>query len=300
MELRQLKSFIRTAETLNFSEAARQLSISQSTLSQQIKALEEELDTTLFIRDTHSVLLSESGEAMLPLARQTINDAESCYTQIKDLKALASGRIDIGITWSFETIIKETVMEFLEKYPAIKVNVFIRTKDELMEMLKKRELDFILSFEPGMHCENIESCHLFDDRIMVIASKDHPVAELKSISLSEALRYRTVMPSRNLIARHMLERFADTVYQDKNVVLEIGSVNTVLDMVEKGNMISILSNLSILDREKLIAIPLEITEDILPCSIYTLKKTCHKKSADIFVDMLLESDTVRKLSGLYL
>ena len=61
MELRQLKSFIRTAETLNFSEAARQLSISQSTLSQQIK----------------------------------------------DLKALASGRIDIGITWSFETIIKK-------------------------------------------------------------------------------------------------------------------------------------------------------------------------------------------------
>lgn len=68
MELRQLKYFAKLAETLNFSDAARQLFISQSTLSQQIKQLEQELNTQLFQRDNHKVTLTEPGREMLPCA----------------------------------------------------------------------------------------------------------------------------------------------------------------------------------------------------------------------------------------
>lgn len=300
MELRQLKSFIKTAETLNFSEAARQLSISQSTLSQQIKALEEELGTTLFVRDTHSVMLSESGEALLPLARQTINDAESCYTQIKDLETLVSGRVNIGICHSFDTLITGTVMEFLEKFPGIKVNVFIRAKDELMDMLKKREIDFALAFKPEITHENIESSLLFNDRIVAVAHKNHPAAQQKSISIKELLRYRTIMPSRNMMARQMLERFSDSVYQDRNMVFEINNINTVLDLLERGNMVSILTKTSIMGRENLLAVPLELKDDVLHCCIHTLKKTYQKKSVEIFISMLRESAAIRKISGLYL
>ena len=78
MELRQLKYFIKTAETLNFSEAARSLYITQSTLSQQVRTLEDELGCPLFHRDSHSVVLTEYGERMLPLARQTVIDADTC------------------------------------------------------------------------------------------------------------------------------------------------------------------------------------------------------------------------------
>lgn len=67
MEIRQLKYFVRMAQTLNFSEAARSLYVSQSTLSQQIKSLEYELGTLLFQRDSHSVSITESGEMLLPL-----------------------------------------------------------------------------------------------------------------------------------------------------------------------------------------------------------------------------------------
>ena len=67
MELRQLKYFVKTAETLNFSEAAKTLFVTQSTLSQQIRQLEQEIDTVLFVRDSHSVQLTESGEQLLPL-----------------------------------------------------------------------------------------------------------------------------------------------------------------------------------------------------------------------------------------
>lgn len=72
MELRQLKYFVKTAETLNFSEAARLLFITQSTLSQQIRSLEQELGTMLFVRDSHGVVLTESGEKLLPQAKKTL------------------------------------------------------------------------------------------------------------------------------------------------------------------------------------------------------------------------------------
>ena len=78
MELKQLNSFIKVAELLNFSAAAKALYITQSTLSQQIQQLEQELDVQLFQRNSHSVSLTESGEELLPFALQTLHCADTC------------------------------------------------------------------------------------------------------------------------------------------------------------------------------------------------------------------------------
>lgn len=128
MELRQLKYFVKTAETLNFSEAARLLYVTQSTLSQQIRQLEQELDTQLFFRDSHTVTLTESGKKLLPLAKHTINDAETCGHAIKDLNKMLSGSLNIGITYSFAPILTETVIAFkpLFMHPDIDVTKFLQ------------------------------------------------------------------------------------------------------------------------------------------------------------------------------
>lgn len=73
MELRQLKYFLMVAKTLSFSEAAKRLYITQGTLSQQIKQLEDELGFQLFSRTSHSVALTEAGEKLLPAAKQTVD-----------------------------------------------------------------------------------------------------------------------------------------------------------------------------------------------------------------------------------
>ena len=93
MELRQLKYFVKAAETLNFSDAAKAMNIAQSSLSQQVRQLEEELDVQLFIRNSHSISLTEAGEEMLPFALQTIHDAETCVDRIHDLKNLSTGSL---------------------------------------------------------------------------------------------------------------------------------------------------------------------------------------------------------------
>ena len=124
MELRQLKYFVETAQTLNFSEAARNLYVTQSTLSQQIKTLEEELGTALFQRDSHSVSLTESGASLLPLAIRTLQDAMSCKDKIRDLQNMLSGELNIGVTYTFSPILTEAIKEFIKQYPNIKLNVF--------------------------------------------------------------------------------------------------------------------------------------------------------------------------------
>ena len=101
MELRQLKYFAKVAETLSFSEAARMLCVTQSTLSQQIKQLEQEFDTALLLRTSRSVALTEAGEELLPYALRTIQDSELCAERINDLKNVLCGTLNIGVTYSF-------------------------------------------------------------------------------------------------------------------------------------------------------------------------------------------------------
>lgn len=98
MELRQLRYFVKVAETLNFSEAAKALFVTQSTLSQQIKQLEQDLDTPLLIRSSHSVALTEAGMELLPFALKTLNDAELCVSRVNDLKEVLCGSLNIGVT----------------------------------------------------------------------------------------------------------------------------------------------------------------------------------------------------------
>ena len=78
MELRQLKYFVRLAETLNFSQAAKDLFITQSTLSHQIMQLENEFQQPLFLRNSHEVSLTEAGQTLLPLAKETLMSADNC------------------------------------------------------------------------------------------------------------------------------------------------------------------------------------------------------------------------------
>ena len=85
MELRQLRYFVKAAETLNFSEAAKGLYITQSTLSQQIRQLETELDVQLFQRNSHEVTLTEAGAELLPYAKETLYTADTCKEHILSL-----------------------------------------------------------------------------------------------------------------------------------------------------------------------------------------------------------------------
>ena len=180
MELRQLKYFVKIAEVLNFSDASKSLFVTQSTLSQQIKQLEQELGTPLFERTSHQVTLTEAGSELLPLARTALYDAGLCMEKIRDLNALLIGTLNIGVTYSFSPILTETLVTFMKSYPGVKLNIYYKSVAELMDMLRRREVDFVLAFRPSVCDPDIESHILFQNCLSVIVGENHPLAAADS------------------------------------------------------------------------------------------------------------------------
>ena len=145
MEIRQLKYFLKVAETLNFSEASRKLYITQSTLSQQISHLEQEIGLPLFERNSHEVYLTEAGKELLPYAQNAVNSTEACADHRSEERRVGTEWRTRCATYHYSNIMAETLIAFLHAYPHVKLNIQYRTMQELMDGLKKRERDLVLS-----------------------------------------------------------------------------------------------------------------------------------------------------------
>ena len=293
MELRQLKYFAKAAETLNFSDAAKALSIAQSSLSQQIRQLEDELDVQLFIRNSHSIRLTEAGEEMLPLALRTIHDAETCADRIHDLKKLSAGSLNIGVTYSFSPILAETVITFLKIYPRIKLNIIYKPMNDLMELLAKRELDFVLAFIPSRQPVDVESHTLFQNRLAAVVSANHPLAAKEKVSMSELEKYDLALPSKGLQARNT---FDNIVHSDSrlHIRIELNEVDILLKLIRQTQFVTVLAEDSIYNEHDVKAIPLDVPDNEMTGCVHILKDTYHKHSMKEFVRLLSESLAVKQ------
>lgn len=300
MELRQLKYFVKAAECLNFSEASRMLYITQSTLSQQIRQLEEEIGMQLFHRDSHSVNLTEAGEELLPYAIRTLKSADNCFDRMHDLQQLLTGTLNIGVTYSFSPILTETLLTFMKEYPHVKLNVFYKPMIELMEMLQHRELDFVLAFRPSVHYSDIESHTLFDNQLAAIVRKGHQLAEKKSVSIAELEKYDIALPAEGLQARSAFDALRNKYFPQLNVKMELNEVNILLKLVRQSNLVTILSEATINGEDGITALTLDCPGNQMEGCVHTLKKNYRKRSMLEFIKMLEESDSVRERRKLWL
>ena len=296
MELRQLRYFAKAAETLNFSHAANCLNIAQSSLSQQIRQLEDELGTQLFIRDSHSIHLTEAGEAILPFALRTVHDAEACADRIRDLRKMLTGTLNIGVTHSFSSILTESVIFFIKMYPKIKVNIVYKQMNELMELLSNHELDFVLAFKPIQPFPNVESHILFQDSLSAIVRKNHPLASKKNVSISELEKYDLALPSKGMQARNAF----DSMISDRDMLkvrIELNDVNTLLRLVRQTNLVTVLAEYSIYDACDMKAVPINDPDNLMSGCVHILKETYRKHSMQEFIRILTESLAVRRFQS---
>lgn len=296
MELRQLRYFTRAAETLNFSDAAKSLNMAQSSLSQQIKQLEDELGTQLFIRNSHSIRLTEAGEVMLPFAMRTIHEAEACADRINDLRKLLTGTLNIGVTHSFNPILTESVISFMKMYPGIKLNVVYKQMNELMELLSKREIDFVLAFRPIQPLADVESHILFQNSLSAIVGVSHPLAAKDRVTVAELERYELALPSKGLQARNAF----DSIISDYNhfkIRIELNEVNTLLKLVRQTCLVTVLAEDSIYDVRDVKAVPIDVPDNQMAGCVHILKGTYRKHSMQEFIRILTESIAVKRLQN---
>ncbi|MDO5570434.1 MAG: LysR substrate-binding domain-containing protein [Bacteroidales bacterium] len=287
MELRQLRYFAEAAESLNFTDASKALFISQSTLSQQIKQLENELGVSLFDRIGKRVYLTEVGVEFLAHAKKTLQAAESGKQKIMDLQNLKTGILKIGVTYTLSILLADALVKFSKKYPFIKLEIVSNNSEELFELLNNHKIDMMLSFNNTCIVSNIISRPLFNSSLSVIVHANHPFCSLKSISFSMLDSIPLILLSKGFTARRKL----DEILKKKNIevspVMELNDVHILLQLVNKGNWATILSNSTAVGHNELKAIPLQDKECNLTASLYILEGTYISNSMKAFEETLL-------------
>lgn len=285
MEIRQINYFIKAAEMLHFTDAAAACFVTQSTLSQQIKQLEEELGTLLFDRVGKQVRLTEAGDVFLIHARQIIFDVKKSRQAILELNNLVIGDLKIGVTYAFSSMLLPALAPFSYKYPGIKIVVEYGTAGELEHKLKQGELDVILAFHDQSDNDNqsLEMEHLFSSRIMMVVSKKHPLAALKKISLVELAKVELILPSKGFSSRDLLDELFRKGRLSPLIKIEMNDVHSLLSMVEEGNWATIINEKAIITWENLVAIPISGKEYYKQAFILWQKGGYRKKSATLFV-----------------
>lgn len=296
MELRQLRYFAKAAETLSFSHAANCMHIAQSSLSQQIKQLEDELGTKLFIRDSRSFQLTEAGEVMLPFALRTIHDAEACADRIRDLRNMLTGTLNIGVTHSFSAILTESLIAFIKLYPKIKVNIVYKQMNELMELLSNHELDFVLAFKPLLPLPHVESHILFQNTLSAIVRTNHPLASKDKVAISELANYDLALPSKGLQARNAFDNIVSD-YEQFKIRIELNNVNTLLKLVRQTNLVTVLAEDTIYGVGDVKAVPINVPDNQMSGCVHILKETYRKQSMQEFVRILTESIAVKRFQN---
>ncbi|MBT2388472.1 LysR family transcriptional regulator [Streptomyces sp. ISL-1] len=149
MQFQQLLYFVAVAETRHFTHAAERVHVSQPSLSQQVRALEKELGAELFSRARGNIALTDAGEALLPLARRILADADTARHEVQELVQLRRGRVRLGATPSLCTgLLPDALRTFHDLHPGIQLLIEESGSHDLVRELARGSLDLALIVLP--------------------------------------------------------------------------------------------------------------------------------------------------------
>lgn len=188
MEIRQLKYFISAATHLNFTKAAGECFIVQTAMTQQIANLESEIGTKLFERHHRALALTEAGALFLQDAKAIVARSQRAAERVRSFEAGYAPVLHIGYHGEmFKQDLICILRELRRKVPKSKVLLFQLPQAELLEGLKDGQLDFIITLY-GAYFETeewMEWALLEEDRLMLVAAKDHPLANRDRVTMAE-------------------------------------------------------------------------------------------------------------------
>jgi len=186
MEIRVLRYFLETAREGNMTRAAQRLFISQPTMSKQLKELEKELGTKLFVRSNYNVRLTEAGMLLRERAEDILSLVEKTEAEFKSLEEINSGDIYVGAPESESmSLFAEILCRLQQDYPKIRCNIYSGNMDDVCEKLDKGLLDFaiVMNYVDLMKYNYLPMST--EDRWGVIMRRDDPLAVKDSFSISE-------------------------------------------------------------------------------------------------------------------
>lgn len=241
MELRHLRYFIALAGSLSFTRAAERLHVTQSTLSHQIKQLEEELGIRLFERTGRRVTLTEAGDEFLHHAGNALREIDAGLGALRKDPQEAIGQLRIGATHTFNlSFIPDCIATFHKRHPQVRVVVEELAADAIAARLQQGSLDLGIAYRPS-EPGPLQFEPLYNEEMVLVVAESHPLARRKRVRMVELHRLPMVLLPASFATRQMLEECFRSCGAQPQVVAEINTLAPMMGLVAKTQLACIVA-----------------------------------------------------------
>jgi LysR family transcriptional regulator, transcription activator of glutamate synthase operon len=264
MELRALRYLDAVARRRSFTQAALDLHIAQSALSQQVGRLERELDVELLRRTTRRVEVTEAGEIVLARARRALAEVDGVRADLDALRGLVRGTVRLGGVPPVGPVHPaELIAAFSRAHPGVAITVREDVAFTLLGQLRDNRLDVVMAFVDPDALDALEGVRLREEELMVIASLDHPLARAKRVGVERLADEALVTYG----AGSALGDALLTLVPDGRVVAEANDLGTVRELTARGLGVTIMPASVVAPHDDRLAIRPLSPRQVLPVSL---------------------------------
>lgn len=247
MELRQLAHFVAVAEELHFTRAATRVHVVQSSLSASIHALEREMGTELFVRDSRHVTLTQAGRALLPAARRALNAADEGRDAVAGVRGVLRGQLHIGTIQTLGVIdLPALLTSFSRAHPDVSIRLTHDAAAALARAAADAQLDIAFIDGPTDPAK-VRRVDLGHDDLILAVPQDDPLAKQTTIGLDDpALRERNFVDYRaDSALRAQIDVACAAAGLARRTICEAQNMQYLAELVQHGLGISVLPPMSL-------------------------------------------------------
>jgi DNA-binding transcriptional LysR family regulator len=249
MRIEQLQAFLAIAESGNFQQAARTCGCTQSTISRQLQALEQDVGISLFHRH-HDTKLTIGGEKLLPHARKICHEWKLAHQVIDDLLMGNQPELCVAAIHSVcAYILPEILQQFCRQHPQVQLRVTALGSDRALKVLNDGLVDVAIVMDNKLFKASPELVvqSLYREQIEILMSVEHPLAKFDRVPWTELVKYpQVVFKDGYGMQRLVREQFAKQGCE-LHGVLELNTLDAFRGIVRQGELIAMLPQSALLD-----------------------------------------------------
>ena len=290
MLLRHIRYFLAVVEHRNFTRAAEALYVSQPTLSQQVRQLEDTLHVQLFDRSGRTIQLTDAGEAWLLYAQRAVYDLEAGRRAIHDVQDLSRGSLRLAMTPTFTAyLVGPLIEEFNQRYPGVTLNIKEMSQEQIELLLSKDELDVGIAFS-DTHFPDLEAEVLLVEVLTFMVGKLHSRATMSDpLTLLDFGNENLVLLNQEFATRQHINHYCSQHNVAPRIVIEANSISAIIDIVSRSQLATILPAAIALQHDSLCPIKLD---PLLPqrTAVLLRRKGAYRSFASqAFVDLAINN-----------
>lgn len=295
---RSIRYLIAVADMHSFTRAAEALYVSQPTLSQQIKQLEDLLEVQLLDRSGRTVRLTAAGEVYLHHARRALGELQAAKRAIHELQDLSRGTLRLGMTPITDYLAIPLLEQFNARFPGISVNTLEMPQDEIKSALAEDRVDIGIAFSSTLTTEDasddVDSHILFVETLNLAVGQDHHLAgQMGPMSKHSLEQEPLVLFNEDYELRRSIDLYCLEQGIKLPIAMEASSLSVIIEMVRLGRLATILPDTISCAQQGLHSISLLPELPHHTISLICRKGTYKSPACQAFVDVAADWSSVR-------